>query len=47
MAKKKLPKLTPEDHARHEELQRKLRERIAEREAKEREYEARRAERRG
>jgi hypothetical protein len=43
MAKKKRPKLTPEDEARFEENTRKLRERIAEREAREREYERRRA----
>jgi hypothetical protein len=43
MAKKKRRKLTPEDEARFEENTRKLRERIAEREAREREYERRRA----
>jgi hypothetical protein len=39
MAKKRAPRLTPEDEARFEETQRKLRERIAYREAKEREGE--------
>ena len=43
MAKKKRRKLTPEEEARFEEDTRKIRERIAEREAKEREYERRRA----
>jgi hypothetical protein len=43
MAKKKRRKLTPEDEARFEEDTRKIRERIAEREAREREYERRRA----
>ena len=43
MAKKKRRKLTPEDEARFEETTRRLRERIAEREAREREYERRRA----
>jgi hypothetical protein len=46
MAKKKRPKLTPEDHARHDEMQRMVRERIAYHEAKAREEDARRAERR-
>lgn len=43
MAKKKSRKLTPEDEARHEENLRKLRARVAEREAREREMERRRA----
>jgi hypothetical protein len=43
MAKRKIPKLTPEDHARHEEHQRMVRERIAYHEAKAREEEERRA----
>jgi hypothetical protein len=43
MAKKKRLKLTPEEEARFEEDTRKIRERIAEREAKEREYERRRS----
>jgi hypothetical protein len=47
MAKKKRPKLTPEDRARHEETQRMVRERIAYHEAKAREEDARRAERGG
>jgi len=42
MAKKKRPKLTPEDHARHAETQRMVRERIAYHEAKAREEDARR-----
>ena len=37
MAKKKHPKLTPEDHARRAETQRMVRERIAYHEAKARE----------
>jgi hypothetical protein len=37
MAKKKHPKLSPEDHARHAEIQRMVRERIAYHEAKARE----------
>ena len=41
--KRKIPKLTPEDHARFEETQRRARARIAEREALEREAEKRRA----
>jgi hypothetical protein len=45
MAKKKRQKLTPEDRALHEELQRQVRERIAYHEAKAREEDARRAER--
>ena len=47
MAKKKRPKMTPEEHARHDETQRMVRERIDYHEAKAREEEARRAERRG
>jgi len=43
MAKRKSRKLTPEDEARHEDILRKLRARIAEREALEREMDARRA----
>jgi hypothetical protein len=43
MAKKKPRKLTPEDEARFEENSRKIRERIAEREAREQEMERRRA----
>ena len=43
MAKRKIPKLTPEDHARHEEHQRMVRERIAYHEAKAREEDERRA----
>jgi hypothetical protein len=39
MAKRKRPKLTPEDHARHAEIQRMVRERIAYHEAKAREEE--------
>jgi hypothetical protein len=45
MAKKKHLKMTPEDRARQEETRRKARERIAFREAREREEDARRAER--
>lgn len=44
MAKRKRPKMTPEENARQEENLRRARERIAYREAKERDYEARRAE---
>ena len=40
MAKKKRPKMTPEEHAERDETQRLARERIAWREAKEREMEA-------
>ncbi len=40
MAKKKHPKLTPEDHARHAEIQRMVRKRIAYHEAKAREQDA-------
>jgi hypothetical protein len=44
MEKKKKPmKRTPEEQAEYDERTRKLRERIAEREAREREYERRRA----
>lgn len=43
MAKKRAPRLTPEDEARFEETQRMVRERIAYREAKAREEEERRA----
>ena len=43
MAKRKLPKTTPEEEARFEENQRRLRERIAEREAHERAMEEMRA----
>jgi hypothetical protein len=46
MAKKKRPTLTPEDHARRDEMQRMVRERIAYHEAKAREEDARRAEQR-
>ncbi len=45
MAKKKRPKLTPEDEARHVEIMRMVQERIAYHEAKAREQEARRARR--
>ncbi len=41
--KKKLPKLTPEEHAQRDETQRLVRERIAYHEAKAREEEERRA----
>jgi hypothetical protein len=41
--KKKIPKITPEEEARFEETQRMARERIAFREAKEREEDERRA----
>jgi hypothetical protein len=47
MAKRKRPKMTPEEYARQEENLARARERIAYREAKEREDDARRAERRG
>lgn len=47
MAKKKRPKMTPEEHARHDETQRMVRERIAYHEAKAREEDARRADQRG
>jgi hypothetical protein len=40
MAKKKPPKLTPEDHARHERIMEMVRERVAYHEAKAREQEA-------
>ncbi len=43
MAKKKPPKMTREEHARRDETQRMLRERIAYHEAKAREEEERRA----
>jgi hypothetical protein len=43
MAKKKRPKMTPEEHARRDETQRLARKRIAEREARELEMERRRA----
>jgi hypothetical protein len=43
MAKKKRPKMTPEEHARRDETQRMVQERIAYHEAKAREEEARRA----
>jgi len=43
MAKKKLPKLTPEDLAQREETQRLVRERIEYHEAKAREEDKRRA----
>jgi hypothetical protein len=43
MTKRKHPKMTPEEHARRDETQRLARERIAWREAKEREFEAARA----
>ena len=43
MTKRKSRKLTPEDEARFEETQRRLWTRIAEREAREREMERRRA----
>jgi ATP-dependent RNA circularization protein (DNA/RNA ligase family) len=43
MARKKLPKTTPEEHARHHELQRMVRERMAYHEQKAREEEERRA----
>jgi hypothetical protein len=43
MAKSKIPKTTPEDEARHAENLRKLRARIAEREAQERQMEQMRA----
>lgn len=46
MAKKKTPKLTPEDHARHAATQRLVRERIAYHEAKAREEDERRERRR-
>lgn len=46
MAKKKPPKMTAEDHAEREETQRMVAERIAHHEAKAREKEARRAEKR-
>ena len=46
MAKKKHPKLTPEDHARHVETQRMVRERIAYHEAKAHEQDEARARRR-
>ena len=39
MAKRKLPKMTPEEHARHERTQEMVRERIAYHEAKAREEE--------
>jgi hypothetical protein len=42
MAKKKRPKMTPEEHARRDETQRLVRERIAYHEAKAREEEERR-----
>jgi hypothetical protein len=41
MAKKKSLKMTPEERARQEEVRRKARDRIAFREAREREYDAR------
>ena len=43
MAKRKIPRLTPEDHARQEKLQRMVRERMAYHEAKAREEDERRA----
>jgi hypothetical protein len=43
MAKRKSRKLTPEDDARHEDNLRRLRARVAEREAREQEMERRRA----
>lgn len=43
MAKKKCPKMTPEEEAHRDETQRMARERIAYHEAKAREEEARRA----
>ena len=43
MAKRNVPKTTPEDEARFDENLRRLRERIAEREARERELEEERA----
>jgi hypothetical protein len=43
MAKRKHQKMTPEEHAQRDETQRLARERIAWREAKEREFEAARA----
>jgi hypothetical protein len=47
VAKKNHQKMTPEENARQEETLRLARERIASREAKEREEDARSAERRG
>ncbi len=47
MAKRPRPKLTPDDHARHAELQRLVRERIAYHEQKAREEDERRARERG
>jgi hypothetical protein len=47
MAKRKRPKMTAEEYERQEENLRRARERIAYREAREREYGARRSERRG
>lgn len=44
--KRKYRKLTAEDHARHEDIQRRVQERIAYHEAKAREEERRAAERR-
>jgi hypothetical protein len=41
--KRKLPKMTPEEHAQRDETQRRVRERIAYHEAKAREEEERRA----
>ena len=43
MARKKLPKMTPEEHAHRDETQRMVRERIAYHEQKAREEEERRA----
>jgi hypothetical protein len=43
MAKRKRPKTTPEEHARHREIQQMVRERIAYHEQKAREEEERRA----
>jgi len=43
MAKKKRPKMTPEEHARRDETQRMVRERIAYHEAKAREEDERRS----
>ncbi|MBD0347816.1 MAG: hypothetical protein ICV59_01570 [Thermoleophilia bacterium] len=47
MAKRRPPKLTPDDHARHAEWQRMVRERIAYHEQKAREEDERRARERG
>jgi hypothetical protein len=43
MSKRKLPKMTPEEHAQRDETQRMVRERIAYHEQKAREEDARRA----